>query len=96
VKIITGTLFAIGFVALAVGWFVRIRIFNRLEQDRVAAEMLEDTSVFSFGDFLWITLYRKRAEIGDRFRRIIAVYFWLTLSVVLLWAAGFAIHWLAA
>ena len=88
--------FAIGFAALVSGYFVRVSIFNALESDRVAASLLEDTSVFSFGDFLWVHLYRKKEQIDAQFRPKILTYFWLTISVIILWLTGFAMHWLAA
>ena len=93
---LVGTLFVISLISLVSGWFVRVRIFIKMETDHVAAPLLEDTSVLSFGDLLWIYLYRKRHEIAPEFRRVVTTYFWLTFSATVSMVAMFAVHWLAA
>ena len=82
--------------ALVTGYFVRARIFNRMETDRIAAPYLEDTSLFAFGDLLSLYLYRKRTLVAPEFKSLVETYFWLDITGFVALITMFALNWLAA
>ena len=84
-----------GALLLFAAFVIRWRIFNRLEDDRIAGEMLDETFLTT-NDFLWIRLFRKRERINPRHRPLILTYFWLKAGAALFVVAALVVHQAAA
>jgi len=80
-----------GVLLLFVAFLIRWRIFTRLEGDRVAGEMLDDTFVTT-NDLLWIRLFRERARINPQHRPLVLAYFWLMAGATLLIVVALVLH----
>lgn len=81
---------AIAIAAIFAAFVVRIVIFNTMDDDREAAELLEDTFPTT-NDMLFWHLWRVRKKVASLHRWKVETYFWLNIAGAVTLLLGIAL-----
>lgn len=73
--------------AIFAAFVVRIAIFNTMDDDREAADLLEGTFPTT-GDLLFWHLWRVRKKVAPQHRWKVEAYFWLNITGALVLLLG--------
>ena len=80
----------IAIAAMVAAFALRIIIFNTMDDDRVAAELLDSTFPTT-NDMLCWHLWRVRKKVASQHRWKVDTYFWLNIAAVAALLLAFAV-----